>query len=53
MELTAPYVDVFCTVHCFIFYYNCYYYFSWLSDPYTVPFERGTEALIKSRHSLN
>ena len=35
MELTASYVNVFCTVHCFLFYYNCYYYFSWFSDPYT------------------
>ena len=52
MELTAQYIDVFCTFHCYIFYYNCYYYFSWFSDPYTVPCERATGALIKSFFQL-
>ena len=52
MEPTAPYVDVFCTVHCFMFYHNCYNNFFWFSDPYTFPSERGTEALIKSFFQL-
>ena len=49
MELSGPYIVVFCTAHCSIsFFFFFFFLLLQFSDPYTFSSEWGTEALIKS-----